>query len=318
MKRLHEGAAILLLASLAALVTNACSTASPPTTPAPSADSQQKFGPEPDPDAPWNQVPVEQVRIRAERVSEQMENQNVIIWGDVAVWNHRTQVWLTRLEIRRMLAAFDEADFEAIPQISPTGKRLRRRAAIEAGDYAKESAQTWEAQEDRRLTALVDTILSTVEPLVGEGVTASSLTEGLGKIAAGEIAPQTLTLTLHVRPPQNDPREGFLLRVGGGTAELRPLVEGTFSTPIVIPVPQESLRELARRLAEFDLDPLPGNLFDEDYTELHVELLGHEKKVLARAFANFPRDRHGALQTRFDHVTEWLERLKETWFRSHR
>lgn len=281
------------------------------------------------PRRPWHAVPLDDVRIAADRATDDRKAQAVVIYGDgVAVWNNSVQFRVDPGTIRQILASFDAAGFETI-QNSPKGKVLRRRAAIRAGAYSHEAWESWEQELTRKdeqetikrgrerrglppetpseppLTTLVDSIINTVAPIVEKGgTTADSLADGLKKIASGQLAPETLSLTMLVKPEPGRGEEsgGFLFKIQEGTASWSDFQgeQRGFGTERNVKVPAARLRDLASRLASFDPESLPANLYSPKYQEVIIFVMSRQKSTLARPFAGLTPEKHGEAQTRFD------------------
>ena len=286
---------------------------------------------------PWHSVPLEDVRITAERTTDDRQRHHVVIYGNgVAVWNDRLQFRVDADTIRQILAFYDAAAFETIPPASPKGKFLRRRAAIRAGAYQREAWESWEYELTRRderetikrsnerkgivdkeldkepaLTTLVDSIITTVSPIVEKGgTTAESLADGLQKIASGQLAPETLSVMMLVKPEPGSGEDsgGFVFSVDEGTASWSDFQgeQRGFAVPRKMKLPPSQLRDLASRLAAFDPASLPVNLYSPKYEEVTVSVMNHRNSVVARPFAGLTPAKHGEAQTRFDEMMSWL------------
>lgn len=286
---------------------------------------------------PWHDVPLEDVRITAERTTDDRQRHHVVIYGNgVAVWNERLQFRVDADTIRRILAFYDAAAFETIPTASPKGKFLRRRAAIRAGAYQREAWESWEYELSRNeeretikrsnerkgivdkeldkepaLTTLVDSIITTVSPIVEKGgTTAESLADGLQKIASGQLAPETLSLMMLVKPEPGSGEDsgGFVFKVDEGIASWSDFQgeQRGLAVPRKMKLTPSQLRDLASRLAAFDPASLPVNLYSPKYEEVTASVMNHRSSVLARPFTGLTPTKHGQAQTRFDEMQSWL------------
>lgn len=286
---------------------------------------------------PWHSVPLRDVRITAERTTDDRKGQQVSIYGDgVALWNNTTQFTVDEPTFRQMLASFDAAAFETIPASSPKGKFLRRRASIRAGAYEREAWESWEYELTRRderetirrsnerkgivdkeldkeppLTTLVDSIITTVLPLVEKGgTTAESLADGLQKVASGQLAPETLSMTLLVKPEPGraEGTSGFLLKIEGATASWSDFQgeERGFSAARKVTLTPARMREIATRLASFDPGSMPINLYSPKYEEVTLSVLNRQNSIVARQFTGLTPEKHGEAQKRFDAMMVWL------------
>ena len=273
---------------------------------------------------PWYSVPRNDLKITAER-SDPMKPGAVVIYGNgVAVWNNRVQIRLGDQRVTRILAAFDAAHFESMPQ-GKEGERLRRRASIRAGDYVREVIETWEGEQEREekhekesgLEKLVDTVFTIVTPLAKKGgQPAASLAEGLKDVASGKLAPEALSVVLLVKPEagRSERHDGYLLRIEDGFASFSRYADQGFSSPTRIKLSESQAREIASRLLSFDPETFPINLYAADYTDLTVTVLNRRKNVLARQFTGMTPTKFGERQTRFASLIAWLEETRGTLF----
>lgn len=255
----------------------------------------------------------EALRMWAERAIEGGNDDHVVVYGNgVAIWNDRSVLRIPASDVETIRAAFRDSDFEQIPAVSPSGKLLRYRAGLRTATSHHEASQTWEAPENESLRDLVDEIFAVVQPAVASGVTADSLAGGLRAVAGGELPPEALQLIVHVRPGGDE--DGFLLRVEhGGTTSAR-YTGDQLSVARQRDLSDAAIRDLASRLAAFEPATLPTNLYADGYVEIAVNVLGHEKSILARQFAGMTPDRHGQDQVRFNRMVEWLEQRQAEWF----
>jgi hypothetical protein len=253
------------------------------------------------------------LRIWAEQAIEGGQDDELLIYGSgVTVWNNRAAFRLSDEELAQILRAFRDLSFEDIPQTSPRGKRLRRRAGIRTTSYSREASQTWEAPENEPLKQLVDRIFAVVGPLSRRTVwSADSLSDGLSKVARGQLPPEVLSLVFHFKPSNGD---GYLFRVEHGAASSRRYVQEKLGDPVEIELSDSAIRDLAARLAAFEPQTLPVNLYARDYTEVVVRVLNQNRSVLARQFADLSPTRHGEAQTRLDGLVSWVQSVHAKWF----
>lgn len=262
---------------------------------------------------PWEDGSREGLRIWVERAIENVGDDELVIYGNgIAVWDGRAVFRLDRAKVEQVLGVFRELEFETIPEASPRGKRLRRRAGIRSDSYSREATQTWEAPENEALKGLVDRIFAIAgDPAEQEASRAASLADGLEKVARGELPVEVFRLVFHFKGADGD---GTLFRVEHGAASSVRYVRGKLGTPANMDVSDQAIRDLARRLAGFHPEQLPVNLYAPDYTEMVIEVLGHDKKVVARQFAGMTRAQHGEQQLRFEQIVAWIREIEDQWF----
>src|SRR5438132_1197925 len=227
--------------------------------------------------------------------------------------------------VNRILAAFDAAHFENLPS-AKEGERLRRRAGIRAGEYSREVFDTWESDEETEgkkekrkenaLEKLVNSIFTIVMPVAKKGGPgAASLSGGLKAIASNQLAPETLTIILLVKPEmsQSEAGSGFLLHIADGYATSTPYgAQG--QNPARIKLTDSQIRDIAGRLATVEPETLPANLYATNYEDLTITIFNRRKNVMARQFAAMTPTKFGEAQKRFDTLIAWLEEKRATLF----
>ena len=286
--------------------------------------------------------------------------QVVIYGNGVAVWNDKAQFRIKDEDLGKILTALDKAGFDklkSVPEGEHLRRRVRVRAGDyehevaetweveqerkegkkeaeeekpsvkkQSGEKKKTEAEEQKKQEAgfrdaAKLETLVDTVLKLVQPPVPEKlITADSLGDGLKKIAAGELAPETMTLMMMAKPDSTTtgagPVDGFLMRIDGGVASSSEYLgdKNGFSPPVRRILDAKTLREIASKLVENDFEGLPANLFAERYVELNVRVLNYRRGLTARRFAGMTPEKLGAAQKRFDTVSVWLHGQQRHWF----
>lgn len=268
------------------------------------------------------------VRIAAECLDEAGFRAVEIFDDGVAIWDRRAQFTLSDAEIHSLLEAFKRADFAHLEELYGGSKgpepeppavihetppssavRIVCRVALTVGEVVKQSAQRQRGEQSEALRALATEILDACEGPARQGITAADLTDGLRKVARGELAPQTLSVLAHRKPEPAGAGEdsGWLLRLEGRRAKLRRYDDGgELLDAAALELDPGSLAELAARLADQSLEDLPGNLWAGDYIDLSVRVLDREKRIQARQFAGMTETTHGEQQDRFDAAFEAL------------
>jgi hypothetical protein len=248
------------------------------------------------------------------------------IYGSgVAVWDRKTQVQLGRAEVRALLETFRETDFPNMRETyggrrdpvvqEKQSPRATCRVALRLDGLLKHVAQLQHGRQSEELRRLASRILEKCEGAAGSGRAASSLADGLAKVAAGELAPETFHALVHRKVTRNDSdkRESdtWLLRVDGRQASMRrQLPEKGYAEAIVLELSLEDVTSLAQLLRETRVDDLPVNLYAEHYTELVVSVLNWRQALQARRFAGMTPTTHGAKQKQFDQIFAKLRDLE--------
>jgi hypothetical protein len=198
--------------------------------------------------------------------------------------------------------------------------RATCRVALRLDGLRKHVAQLQHGRQSEELRRLASRVLETCEGAAGSGRAASSLGDGLAKVAVGELAPETFHALVHRKAKGNDSdkreSESWLLRVDGRrTSTRRQLPEKGYDEEFVLELSLEDLTGLARLLRETGVDDLPVNLYAEHYTELVVSVLNWRQALQARPFAGMTPTTHRDKQKRFDQIfgkLRDLERRVET------
>lgn len=260
------------------------------------------------------------LRVDAECQDEAGVLRSVTLFGSgVGVWNGERQFAVPRERVAETLKALRRSGFGSMRE-SHGGREdpgemgleliCRVRAALDGVE--KQSYQLSKGRQSAELRELAQQILAAGEELGPAGVAAASLEDGLGKVARGELAPETLTLQLQRQP--EDPRSsagGFILRIEGSEAQVSlHSPESGWTEPRRVRLSGEEVAGLARAILEARPDDLPGNLYSPWYQDLEIRVLNRRRSLQARGFANLTPETHGERQQRFDRLVAALEELE--------
>jgi hypothetical protein len=249
-------------------------------------------------------------------------NRSVHIWGSgVGIWEKSVQFRLSRDQVLALVRMLVEAKIGAMPQPgarppAPGPKaplQLKGELLVAAGDIRTHRQQLTKGEQSEPLARLVARILEFSEKAAANGVRASSVQEGLEKLAAGTLAPQAFTAAVRRQAQAGDSEgESFLLRIHGRKVTDRLMPKGQLPPP-----PRELLlseadfRKLVLGLREDDPTSLPATTYAPTYTDVRVEVLDHEKNVLARAYLDVTPETHGEKQKSFDRMYELFRALHQ-------
>ena len=174
--------------------------------------------------------------------------------------------------------------------------------------------QITRGEQSEALAKLVTRILEFSEKAAAGGVGASSLQEGLAKVADGTLAPQTFSAIVRRQATAStDPGgESFLLRMEGRRVTDRLMPRGQAPpAPRELTISDADFRKLVLRLREDDPTGLPKNTYAQVYTDVTVAVLDHDKNVPARAYLDVTAETHGEKQKAFDRVYALFRELHE-------
>jgi hypothetical protein len=194
------------------------------------------------------------------------------------------------------------------------GPALKGFVEVRLGSVAKTVQQFAVGDQSKELDALARKLLSVCREAGTKGtpIGASSLDDGLRKVASGSLAPETFALILHRRAESKvgDAGESFILEIQGRRITDRPMPAGQKPpAPRALVLPAADFTGLVRLLADQRVEEIPLNVYADRYTDLRVTVLDRERSILARKFLNTTAQTHGEKQQAFDRAYEALHAL---------
>lgn len=263
------------------------------------------------------QRPLSEVRL--EVVGGRPDRRGVVVYGSgVGIWNQEKQFLLSPEEHKELLKRTLAAGLYEMPERPRPGKEPRpapdapsapviiRAVSVKVGELERTVAQNDRVRTLPALEALVGELFGLCEKPASRGTGASSLTDGLAKIARGKLAIETLQLVLSIPPvaagAKGPAEKGVLVVLDGGTLTWTEQDAGRAGTAVPLPADVERLRDLAGTLAEAGIESFPVNLYRARYLDLNARALGHAKTIQARAFAGMDPAKHSAHQAALEKV----------------
>jgi len=234
-----------------------------------------------------------------------------IFGSGVGIWNGERQLVLPREGVLSLLRELAASRFAAMRETYGEGEdeaELICRVGLDLDGVKKQVQQLATGPQFAPLNRLAGRILAAAEAAGRAGLEASSLTDGLEKIARGELAPELLSVHVLRQSEAPGAAEGWQLSIAGG--ELAVQRHPGNAAPQRSRLPAAELSRLAGRIAAVRLEELPVNLWAPAYTDLEVRVLGRARSLQARQFAGMTPATHGELQQRFDRLWEALEALR--------
>lgn len=260
---------------------------------------------------------IESLQLRVDCRAESQLRSLQVFGNGVGILDDRVQFRLSRPAIDGLLRALARSGF---PNLRDTYGEVEAdavtmmicRVEVALGGVAKDVVQLAQGEQSAVLARLASHLLAACEPVARDGVRAAGLRDGLLKIASGELAPESWSVTLQRRAEKEGqpPGSGYLLAITTRSAsshELGASTGGGERHELALPI--EEIRALAAELAARDLPGWPANLWATDYVDLAVRVLQHETSVQARRFAGLDAGRHPGAQRELGEVLEMLERL---------
>jgi len=244
------------------------------------------------------------------------------VYGDgVGIWNRQAQFRLPKEKVLALLKTLRAAKFGSMPDWfgesegeGEEGPRLKGRIEVVAGPISKSVIQLFEGDQSEEFAALAQKLLEVCAEPARAGVGATSLADGLQKVATGELAPQALAVTVQRRsaasPGSGD--AGFIVHLEGRRVLAETLPAGkTVAQPKLLILPEADFRELARLLAESKAAEIPLNVYGTEYTDLELGVLRWSRAISARRFLNMSPTEKGEAQVAFDRLFEAFRAVNE-------
>jgi hypothetical protein len=260
-------------------------------------------------------------RLRLEWVAG-TELTSVTIHGiGVGIWEERSQFRLTRPELLSLVRSLKEAHVGAMqPQYGEDeSDRLtfRGKLTVAVGPVAKHVVQLFDGEQSEALGNLAKRILALAERKGSQGISASSLSDGLRKLADGTLAPEAFEIVFQRRDdrPVPAPEEGLLLRLRGRIATARVFrPRSGYGPPRSRVLGKSDFQTLLAALRQNDPTAFESGLFASRYTEVRIRVLNWSKDVQARRYLGVTPETHGRTQEAFDRVCAELDRVARTTF----
>ena len=237
----------------------------------------------------------------------------VLYPSGVVIWNHKRQARIGSGDRVALLHLLLNADFPSFkdhyggkPEAEKTGAPIIVLCSIDvqANGVAKSSYQDLNGERSETFMTLAGSLLNRVEPLAAKGVGATSLADGLAKLASGDLAPEAFTLRL-LHMPADDSRLGVILEVASGQFSRRDYRPGVkVGEPRYAALTKSNFKVLLAAIHSADLLNLPKNLPAADIYQLNVRVLQHEHSVRARPNNQVP-------STELNQASARLERLAD-------
>lgn len=204
---------------------------------------------------------------------------------------------------------------EAGEDESHEGPRLKGSIEVHAGEVVKSVQQMLEGEQSETLEALAKEILALCRSAAQKGTGASSLAEGLDKLASRALAPETLQVILQRRAEgaQKASQETtWVLDMEGRRVTDQLLPAGQTPPPLrVFVLSDADFLGLVRLLAEAHVGEIPINVYEPLYTDLRLGVLNHLRTITGRKFFNMTAETHGEKQKAFDRVYDGFRVLHE-------
>jgi hypothetical protein len=248
-------------------------------------------------------------------------NRSVRIWGTgVGIWEKSVQFPLTREQLLTVVNMLVDAKVGTIPQPGakaavPKAKaplQLRGELTVIAGDVRTHRQQLTKGEQLEALSQLVGRILAFSEKAAAGGMKASSLQDGLAKVADGSLAPQTFSAFVRRAVTGESSGDSFLLRVEGRHVSDRLMPKGQLPPPPrELTLSDSEFRKMALLLRSDDPASMAPTTYAPTYTDVTVAVLDYDKNIPARPYLDVTAETHGEKQKAFDRMYTVFRELHE-------
>jgi hypothetical protein len=219
----------------------------------------------------------------------------------VGIWNDERQFKLEDKAVREAVDLLLKADFAAMPDRFAFGGsddqekpvQLLRVITVDVGGLSKTVTQDSKGPISVPFEKLITQLVALCRKPSQSGLGASSLDDGLRKVADGTLIPEAMRITVNapqLRSLASQTGQGWLMTVRQGALTLQShVLDRGYKTVVDRPITTDETRALARELLDDKVSELPANVNTQGHTQLMVGVLNHRIDVMARPFAS-PED----------------------------
>jgi len=221
----------------------------------------------------------------------------------IGIWNGEHQFALKSKQVREAIDLLIEAKFTGMPQRfafkdekdeRPMPIELVRVVTVTNGRVSKTVLQDDRGPLSKSFESLVENLVALCREPAVEGISASSLEDGLEKIAKGQLAPETLVINLNapeLRYLESQEGQGWMLTLQHATLSLRSQVldKGVQELGERV-LPSREIENLAGALLDAGVSELPPQVNTSGYAQLTIRVLDQQVRTMAREYATEPDD----------------------------
>lgn len=259
------------------------------------------------------------------------------VYGNgVGIWRDQTQFTLTHAQVLDLLRALQAAHFGAMDRTyggeaneaeteeerekekekeKPKEKMyLRGSVTLRVGSDLKRVGQYMDGEQSRALATLAGKILAVSEKAAKTGVGAASLSDGLAKVAAGKLAPETLQVFVQNRadrPGESQETGNWILRIDGRRVIDHETTGPTTRVQHLLVLSDDEFRAFTEIVRDADPQTLPRNLYAAQLAHVDIRVLQGRANLTARRYVGKTAETLGAKQVAFDRLFAALAELHE-------
>ncbi|MBK9087588.1 MAG: hypothetical protein IPL90_00470 [Holophagales bacterium] len=244
------------------------------------------------------------------------DRRSLTVYGSgVGIWNREKQFALTPDEHKELLKSLVASGLFEMPERPKPARSVEmnppvvvRAVGVKVGDLERVVSQNDRVWALPALETLVADLFKLCGKAASTGTGASTLADGLEKVAKGKLAPETLLVVLNIPPvaasASAPAANGVLAVLDGGALKWTDQAPGKPAEAVPTPISAERLRSLAALLAEAGFDKLPPNLYRERYVDLRANVLNRVHSIQARKFAGLDSSKSLPQQKALEKIIE--------------
>lgn len=243
----------------------------------------------------------ETVRMEVEGLVDRETHQLTVYGRGIGIWNKEGQFTLTSKNVVAAIDLLIDAKFSDMPERFAFDEeteheekpvQLIRVVTVTVGNLSKTVVQDNKGPKSEPFAKLAADLVSMCRKPAENLVTASSLTDGLEKVATGTLAPETLTVMVNapeLRSLKSQEGQGWQLSIRNAHLELTSVtIAHGVQKVSERALDQVEAKKLVKTLLDAKVADLPTSINTSGYTQLTVAVLNQKVRTLARTFAGEP------------------------------
>lgn len=211
----------------------------------------------------------------------------VVIYGDgVGVWLKENQFRVGNGQVIALLKGLEKEGFWAMPDRvggppkggTMTVTTVSGEVSVTVGGETKTVVQLHGGEQSPALASVAEAALATGRGVTG--ISATTLKDGLEKVARKKLSPRVVNLTLY-KAAEGD-KDGWLLMIDGLEARIERMTAKGPRDAVTRRLTPEAMIGVVRALIAADVSDVPAKVFAEGRYELIVSVLQQRRQVTAR------------------------------------
>ena len=240
------------------------------------------------------------------------------IWNGESQFNLKSKEVVSAVDLLLRAKFYDMPDrfaYEEADDERPMPVKMMRAIKVTVGGLSKTVIQDDKGPLSKPFAKLTADLVALCRIPAESALTASSLEDGLRKVADGVLAPETLMVAVNapeLRSLKSQKGQGWQLAVQHSKLILHSItLDHGVKKVGEQTLEAAEVERLANKLLDSDAPDLPSNLNTAGYTQLTVAVLDQKVRTMARVYAGPPKDDAKAAMESFSSVRKDLYGLYE-------